>query len=236
MVALVGLVAWLGSSALVARRFTRRSGPPHPEPAPKLGAAVVESRRLETADGQELGGWLVRGDRAKGCVLLLHGNGASRGGMVSVICAFLEQPYKDLASATWNRLECHLPPVLDHVAYLGLKLWGPVFLPAAPEQISPYEHVAEIPESVPVVFLAGAADRYARLEDVAAMYGRVQSHARLVVFEGAGHGPLNAGNPRLYWSSLYELLGYRPEEKIETEKGTRNRGPEVRSRLGGLGK
>ena len=36
---------------------------------------------------------------------------------------FLEQPYKDLTSAVWNRLQNHLPPVLDWVAYCGMRLW-----------------------------------------------------------------------------------------------------------------
>ena len=58
---------------------------------------------------------------------------------------FLEQPYKDLKSATWNRLQHYLPPVLDWIAYGGLRLWAPVFLPVDPDQLSPYDHIQDIP-------------------------------------------------------------------------------------------
>jgi alpha-beta hydrolase superfamily lysophospholipase len=40
---------------------------------------------METPDGHQIGAWLVRGDRQKGCVLLLHGNGASRRQMQPVM-------------------------------------------------------------------------------------------------------------------------------------------------------
>ena len=207
----------------------------------------------ETTDGQEIGAWLVRGDRRKSCVLLLHGNGASRREMLPVVqwlaeahftglaisvrahgdstgeindigwiarhdvaaavtflqreCPqqpvyivgrslgaaaaifaagkldgnvagyFLEQPYKDLKSAVWNRLHNHLPPVLDWAAYLGLRFWAPVFLPVDPDWVSPNEYVAKIPENVPVVFITGSADRHAPLADVKAMYRQIKSHA-----------------------------------------------------------
>jgi uncharacterized protein len=277
-----GVLLWLGLSALVAWNFTGRASGPWPEPAPQPPGMTVEDRRLETVDHQTLGAWLARGERGKPCVLLLHGNGASRGQMLSVMrglaerrltalaltfrahgdssgthndigwsarhdvvagvrslqqeCPgqpiyvvgrslgaaaaifaarelghdvagyFLEQPYKDLKSAAWNRLENHLPPVLDHAAYLGLLLWGPWALGVDPAQVSPYEHIAEIPPDVPIVLATGSADRHARPEDVVALYGRVQSHARLVIFEGAVHEGLDSRDPQLYWSALDELL------------------------------
>ncbi len=285
LIALVGLIVWLGSSALVVWQLTRRSGSPFPEPLPQLAGVQVEACRLQTADHQQLGAWLARADRHKGCVLLLHGIGASRQQMLpvmrglveahysalavtlrahgdstgeindfgwgarhdvvagvqflqrecpgqpvyvvgrsmgaaaaifaagdlktSVAGYFLAQPYKDLSSATWNRVQNFLPPLLDDAAYLGLRLWGPVFLPVDPQRISPYEHVAEIPASVPVVFLAGSADRDARPEDVATLFAQVRSHARLVVFPGATHEALESNNPKLYWSSLLGLLDNR---------------------------
>jgi alpha-beta hydrolase superfamily lysophospholipase len=288
IVALAGLVVWLGSSAWVARMFTHRRGAPFPESPPQVAWARVEGHRLRTSDGQEIGAWLVRGDRQKGCVLLLHGNGGSRRQMLPVMqwlaeahftvlaislrahgdstgqindlgwsarhdvtaavaflrreCPrqsvhvvgrslgaaaaifaageldgtvagyFLEQPYKDLKSATWNRLQHYLPPVLDRIAYAGLRLWAPVFLPVDPSQLSPYDHIQDIPQSVPVVFVTGSADRHARLDEVTAMYHRIKSHARLVVFDGAAHEALDGYDARLYQTTLFRFLdpSYRP--------------------------
>jgi pimeloyl-ACP methyl ester carboxylesterase len=87
-----------------------------------------------------------------------------------------------------------------------MRLWAIVLLPVAPDRISPYEHVAEIPESVPIVFLSGSGDRHAPLADVQALFDRVRSHARLVVFEGAAHVALDNYNLQLYRTSLFELL------------------------------
>ncbi|MFZ1935490.1 MAG: alpha/beta fold hydrolase [Thermoguttaceae bacterium] len=124
----------------------------------------------------------------------------------------LEQPYKDLKSAVWNRLQHRLPPVLDWMAYCGMRLWSPVFLPVSPDEISPYEHIAAIPPSVPVVILAGSADRHAHLDEVKAVAGRVRSGAKLVIFEGAKHEDLDRRDRQLYWNSLMGLLqsGRRP--------------------------
>jgi alpha-beta hydrolase superfamily lysophospholipase len=119
---------------------------------------------------------------------------------------FLEQPYKDLSSAVWHRLRHFLPPLADWVAFTGMRLWATVLLPVDPERISPYQHVAKIPETVPVVFLAGSADRHAPLADVRALFDRVRSHARLVVFAGAAHVALDRYDPELYRTSLFELL------------------------------
>jgi uncharacterized protein len=279
--ALVLLALWLASSAYVAWDFTRRSGP-YEEPTPKAAWGKVEGIRLVTSDNQKIGGWLVRADHSKGSVLLLHGIGASRHDMLTVmqwlaeahytslaitlrahgdstgetndfgwssrhdvVAAvhllraefpgqpvfivgrsmgaaaaifaakdldgevagyFLEQPYKDLQSAVWNRLHHHLPPVLDWTAYAGLRLWAPVFLPVAVGQISPYDRITDIPADVPIVLAGGSADRHAPLDEVRLLLQRVESHARIVVFDGATHEALDRNNPRLYRSSLFGLL------------------------------
>ncbi|MGA2065096.1 MAG: alpha/beta fold hydrolase [Thermoguttaceae bacterium] len=284
-IVLAGMALWLGSSALVAWKFTRRRSPPFPEPPPQVAWAKLEEHRLGTSDDQQLGAWLVRGDRQKGCVLLLHGNGGSRRRMLpvmqwlaearftvlaislrahgdstgaindfgwsarhdvtaavaflrrecpgqpvyivgrslgaaaaifaagdldgSVAGYFLEQPYKDLKSATWNRLQHYLPPVLDWTAYGGLRMWAPVFLPVEPDQLSPYEHIQDIPASVPVVFVTGSADRHARLDEVTAMYRCIESHAELVVFDGAQHVDLDRADPELYRTTLFKSLDKR---------------------------
>ncbi len=61
-IVLAGLVLWLGSSALVVWKFTRRSGPAVLEPPPQIAWAKVEAQRLKTDDDQEVGAWLVRGE------------------------------------------------------------------------------------------------------------------------------------------------------------------------------
>ncbi|MHB0961136.1 MAG: alpha/beta hydrolase [Pirellulaceae bacterium] len=282
IVALTGLVLWLGSSALVAWTLTRRSRAIFVEPAQYVDWAKIEELRLETSDDQEIGGWLVRGDQQEGCVLLLHGNGESRQRMLPVMqflanahftvlaislrahgdssgevndigwsarhdviaavaflqreCPqqsvfivgrslgaaaaifaaqelgskvagyFLEQPYKDLQSAVWNRLQNHLPPVLDWAAYLGLRLWSPVFLPIDPNRISPIEQIAKIPEDVPVMIVTGSDDQHARLSDVRELFGQIEWHAQLIVFDGAAHEPLDRYDPQLYESTLLRFL------------------------------
>ncbi len=283
IVATILLAFWLGSSALVAWRFTRRVGRPFQEPPPAVGWGTIEGRRLSTSDGQRIGAWLLRGDPKKGSVLLLHGNLASRGQMLSVMellakthCTvlaislrahgdstgetndigwsarrnvvaaveflerecpgrpifivgrslgaaaavfaakelniriagyFLEQPYKDLDSAVWHRLQHFLPPVFDYAAYVGLRLWAPVFLSADPSEISLDKHIEDIPASIPISLISGSADRHAPLADVVAVFDRVRSHAKLVVVEGATHEALDRKDPLLYAKTLLELLG-----------------------------
>jgi pimeloyl-ACP methyl ester carboxylesterase len=119
---------------------------------------------------------------------------------------FLSHPYKDLDSAVWNRLHRRLIPGLDWLAYGGMKLWGRVFLPVAPGRICPYDSLQDIPATVPVVFITGSADLHARLAEVTAMYERIQSHAKLVVFEGAGHKPLDRYDRQLFRATLMEFL------------------------------
>jgi uncharacterized protein len=160
---------------------------------------------------------------------------------------FLEQPYTDIRSATWNRLQHYLPPVLDWIAYGGMRLWAPVFLPVDPDQLSPYDHVQDIPESVPVVFVTGSTDRHARLDEVTVMFRRIESHAKLVVFDGAQHVDLDRADPELYRGTLLDFLDradrrpYDPRRggEGEGETGTRTRcQPRVaqrRSRGGGKG-
>lgn len=285
IVVLVGLLVWLGSSALVAWKFTRRAGTLSSEPLPQVPWADLEEHRLKTSDGEDIGAWLVRGDSRKGCILLLHGNGGTRSEMLpvmqtlvetkfsmmaitlrahgdssgefndigwsarhdvvaavaflqrerpgqpiyivgrslgaaaaifaagelkgSVAGYFLEQPYKDLESAVGNRLRHHLPRVLDWTAYLGLRLWATVFLPVSPGRISPEEHLMDIPQGVPVVFISGSIDRHAPLVDVEAMCHRIESHSHLVVFDGAVHEPLDRYDPGLYKTTLLQFLGQR---------------------------
>jgi pimeloyl-ACP methyl ester carboxylesterase len=116
----------------------------------------------------------------------------------------LESPYQDLEIAVWNRVELALPPLLRHVAYAGLKAVAPFFLPHLAE-ISPLKAIAGIPEDVPVLIMAGAADRLARPEEARALHGRVASHGRLVLVPDAGHGDLLHSAPELYARTVLEF-------------------------------
>ena len=117
----------------------------------------------------------------------------------------LESPYQDLKVAVWNRTDVHLPPVLSSVAYAGLRTVGPIFLPHI-EQISPQKAVRGIPEDVPVLILAGGADRLARAEEAKAIHGEVATHGKLVFFPRAGHGNLYHNDPELYERTVLEFL------------------------------
>lgn len=76
LVLLVGL--WMGASGLVVWKLTRRPFPPFAEPAPNVSWGRVADVRLQTRDGQDIGGWLVEGRPGRPSVVLLHGNGSSR--------------------------------------------------------------------------------------------------------------------------------------------------------------
>ncbi len=75
----VGL--WLLSSVAVAYCLTRRIGGPSQEPMPDFGNHKVESYRIATADGEELGAWFIDGKANEPAVLLLHGYLDSRQSM-----------------------------------------------------------------------------------------------------------------------------------------------------------
>jgi pimeloyl-ACP methyl ester carboxylesterase len=87
---------WLLTSYAVAYRFTRRLHAIHPEPVPSITWGTIESFRLSTSDGENLGGWYIEGRpreplngethnvdaRTAGyapVVLMLHGHGGNRG-------------------------------------------------------------------------------------------------------------------------------------------------------------
>lgn len=69
---------WLVSSWLAVYIMTRRPRAHFAEPAPEVAWGPLESLRLQTRDGEELGAWLADGDPNSPCVLFLHGKGGSR--------------------------------------------------------------------------------------------------------------------------------------------------------------
>jgi uncharacterized protein len=130
----------------------------------------------------------------------------------------LESPYRDLHRAVRNRTALYLPPVLDRIAYTGVVLVGPLILPDV-ERISPLNHVEDIPPSVPVLFLSGTKDERASSSEAQELCDRIAGHARLVLFEGAGHGCLIRADARLYGEAVTKLL-HEAAVHRETE-GTR---------------
>ena len=125
----------------------------------------------------------------------------------------LESPYQDLKTAAWNRTDVYLPPVLSHAAYLGLRTVGPLFLPNL-DEISPLKAISGIPSDVPILILAGDADRLARPAEAQALYQRVTTHGRLVLFPGAGHHDLPGSAPDLFKRILMEFCGKVNEKRL----------------------
>jgi alpha-beta hydrolase superfamily lysophospholipase len=85
------LLLWLVASWLCVYQLTRRPRPPFPEPTPAVSWGRMESLRLPTADGQELGAWFVPGPDNGPSVLLLHGNGDCRSSQVPLAKFFAAQ-------------------------------------------------------------------------------------------------------------------------------------------------
>jgi pimeloyl-ACP methyl ester carboxylesterase len=117
----------------------------------------------------------------------------------------LEAPYRDLRSAVRNRTSAALPLGMEWVAYQGLVLVSPLILPHL-DAISPLEGIAGVPEQVPILLMAGRLDVKARPEQVEALYNRVSSHARYVIFERAGHLSYLQNDPELYRSTVLGFL------------------------------
>jgi len=129
----------------------------------------------------------------------------------------LESPYLDLKTAVWNRTEAYLPPVLDRVAYLGLRLAALVILPEI-EEISPLRAIDRIPADVPVLILAGGADELAKPEEARALYERVRSHGRLEVFPTAGHRDLPSADPERHHRLILEFCDGVDEASRQTRR------------------
>ncbi|MGC8641230.1 MAG: alpha/beta hydrolase [Isosphaeraceae bacterium] len=116
----------------------------------------------------------------------------------------LESPYQDLKTAVWNRTQTYLPPVLAQIGYAGLRLVGPAFLPQL-VAIAPVRAIEGIPSDVPVFILAGAADPLARPAEARALWQRVSSHGRLLLFPGANHNNLFPSAPATYKKEVLEF-------------------------------
>ena len=117
----------------------------------------------------------------------------------------LECPYRDLRTAVRNRTRHYLPPGVDFIAYSGLSAVSPLVLPDA-DRISPLEAAAGIPHDVPVLILAGGADRRARPEEAREIHARLGPRATLIVFDTAGHLDLIHIDPERYRTTALGFL------------------------------
>ena len=276
------LAVWLGSSALVADQLTRRARSTYAEPAPELASGTLDSFRLTTTDGQELGAWFIPGRPERPVVLLVHGNGGDRtsclpqadlvategypvllvtvrahgdstgerndfgrsarhdvaaavdwlattypdrtvviwgrslGSAAALFASadlgprvrgyILECPYLDLPTAVRNRTRMLLPPLLEAVAYAGLRVTAPLVL-SDPSEISPFEAAKGVWPDTPVLVLAGGADRLALPDEARAIADRIGPRAELVVVDGADHLTLDQVDPDRYRTLLFNFLG-----------------------------
>jgi pimeloyl-ACP methyl ester carboxylesterase len=156
-------------------------------------------------------GWLE--DRYPGRPIIIWGQ--SMGAAAAVFAArslgervqgyILECLYKDLRTAVRNRLAIYLPLGLSSVAYAGMAVVTPLVL-ADVDSISPLEAAPAIPASVPVLVMAGSADRRATLAEAQAIHERIASHAHLVIIPGADHARLFQTDPATYREAVLGLI------------------------------
>jgi uncharacterized protein len=71
-------VSWLLCSLIISYAATHRWSGPSEEPIPETWSKI-ESLRLTTADGEELGAWFVPGEPGRPVVMLLHGMNGTLG-------------------------------------------------------------------------------------------------------------------------------------------------------------
>lgn len=122
------------------------------------------------------------------------------------ICGYiLECPYRDLETAVWHRLENNLPPVVSSVTYLGMRTAASVILPQI-DHISPVDRIGKIPATIPILILAGGADRRARPEEARALHSRVASHCQLEIIENGDHLQLRRAAPQEYENVVLKFL------------------------------
>ncbi len=117
----------------------------------------------------------------------------------------LECMYADLRTAVRNRTSRYLPPVLDDIAYAGLVVVSPLFVPEL-DRLDTVRAVQSIPAGVPVLVMGGVQDRLTRPAECRAVAEAVGPHARLVMVPGAGHEGLYAAAHALYRTELLALV------------------------------
>ena len=77
------LVVWLAISSLVAYKLTHRLSARADEVAPTPAWAKIESHRLTTKDGEDIGAWFIDSPDDAASVLVIHGHKGQRGNSLS---------------------------------------------------------------------------------------------------------------------------------------------------------
>ncbi|MSR62129.1 MAG: alpha/beta fold hydrolase [Planctomycetes bacterium] len=116
----------------------------------------------------------------------------------------LEGPYRDLEKACHDRLDRQLFAPFASLAFLGLRLWAPCFLPTALDAVRPIDQVGRFSAGVPVLFVAGAYDEQAPVEDVRFLTETCSADAELAVLDAHDHRDLWALDERHWelWSGF----------------------------------
>ena len=92
-VLLVPVAGWIGSSAGVGWKLTRRARPPFEESLP-AGLQRTRKVTIVTSDGERLGAWFVEGEPDQPCFLLLHGNGGARRNWAALLSSFEQRGFQ----------------------------------------------------------------------------------------------------------------------------------------------
>jgi pimeloyl-ACP methyl ester carboxylesterase len=95
---------------------------------------------------------------------------------------------------------------LNALAYLGLRVWAPLFLSVRVDDLRPLDRVSTIPCDVPIVFLSGADDDLAPMAEVAELRDRCAGNATLVAFPGGTHVDVTGGDGARFRSTLLAAL------------------------------
>lgn len=182
------------------------------------GAAVMlvtlRAHGDSTGDHEDFG-WSARNDvvaavewvRARRPDRRVFVHGASLGAAAAVFAAdelgarvdgyAFECLYRDIETAAKSRCEAYLPPLLDSIAYAGLRVVARVAWTDF-ARISPLAAIERVPRSASILLMAGSGDMLARREETDALFAAVSDRARLVVIEGAPHDRLQSHDPERY--------------------------------------
>jgi uncharacterized protein len=212
----VVMAVWLLSSLAVAYALTRRHGPRSVEPLPDIADWQLESHRLKTSDGEELGAWFAEGQPEGPSVLLLHGHRGRRSNslrlgklLASQGCAVLMISLRVHGDSTGDFDDAGFSARRDvcaAVEFLERRRPGrPVIIDG------------NSMGSAAAIFAAGELGH--RVAAYSALHEKVASHSRLVLVPGAGHGDLLGAAPELYSRAVLEFV--RAVAKAATRSGAK---------------